>query len=89
MPKTALGFLIRKLNVVTGINGNGCNMQALSEDLLDGAAAAATYTGLKPRTIYRMAETGEIPVIRKGGKLFFRKSSLDAAFQSEAVDVSA
>lgn len=64
-------------------------MQALSEDLLDGAAAAASYTGLKARTIYRMAETGEIPVIKKGGKLFFRKSALDAAFQSETADVRA
>lgn len=71
----------------TGIDGNGCNMQALSEDLLDGAAAAAVYTGLKARTIYRMAETGEIPVIKKGGKLFFRKSSLDAAFESDPVNV--
>lgn len=72
-----------------GIDGKGCNMQALSEDLLDGAAAAAAYTGLKPRTIYRMAETNEIPVIRKGGKLFFRKSALDAAFASDATNVRA
>lgn len=62
-------------------------MQALSEDLLDGAAAAAAYIGLKPRTIYRLAEINEIPVIRKGGKLFFRKSELDKAFASGAADV--
>ncbi|MBY8335185.1 helix-turn-helix domain-containing protein [Qipengyuania pacifica] len=62
-------------------------MQALSEDLLDGAAAAAAYIGLKPRTIYRLAEINEIPVIRKGGKLFFRKSELDKAFASGATDV--
>ena len=64
-------------------------MQALSEDLLDGAAAAARYLGLKPRTIYRMAETGEIPVIRKGGKLFFRKSLLEQAFAPEAANDTA
>ena len=62
-------------------------MQALSEDLLDGAAAAAAYIGLKPRTIYRLAEINEIPVIRKGGKLFFRESELDKAFASGATDV--
>lgn len=61
-------------------------MQVLSEDLLDGAAAAAAYVGLKPRTIYRLAEINEIPVIRKGGKLFFRKSELDKAFASVAAD---
>lgn len=64
-------------------------MQALSDDLLDGAAAAATYTGLKPRTIYRLVETGDIPAIKKGAKLFFRKSALDAAFASDANDVRA
>lgn len=64
-------------------------MQALSEDLLDGAAAAAAYVGLKPRTIYRLAEINEIPVIRKGGKLFFRKSELDKAFASDATNVVA
>ena len=64
-------------------------MQALSDDLLDGAAAAAAFVGLKPRTIYRLAETNAIPVIRMGGKLFFRKSELEKAFASGTSDVSA
>lgn len=59
-------------------------MQALSDDLLDGANAAAAYLGLKPRTIYRLAETGSIPVVRMGGKLFFRKSELERAFRADA-----
>ena len=59
-------------------------MQALSEDLLDGAAAAAAYTGLKRRTIYRLVEANELPHVRKGSKLFFRKSDLDTAFQSDS-----
>ena len=59
-------------------------MQPLSHDLLDGAAAAADYTGLPRRVIYRLADTGEIPVIRKGNKLFFRKSALDQAFAADA-----
>ena len=64
-------------------------MQALSEDLLDGAAAAAAYLGLKPRTVYRLAESGDIPVIRKGGKLFFRKSALDKSFDPDPANDTA
>jgi len=45
----------------------------LNADLIDGATAAAEYTGLKPRQIYHMAETGLIPVIRVGRKMLFRK----------------
>lgn len=64
-------------------------MQALSEDLLDGAAAAAAYLGLKPRTVYNLVERNDLPHIRKGGKLFFRKSELEKAFKSDATDVRA
>ena len=63
--------------------------QTLANDLLKGADAAAAYIGLSRRVVYRMSETGEIPVIRKGGKLFFRKSELDSAFASDATDVRA
>lgn len=56
----------------------------LSADLIDGAAAAAAYCGLRPRVIYHMVEAGRLPVIRKGRKLFFRKSELEEAFRSEA-----
>jgi len=59
-------------------------MQALSEDLLDGADAAAKYLGLKRRAVYRLVEAEAIPVIRKGKKLFFRKSELDRAFRTAA-----
>lgn len=58
-------------------------MQPLSEDLLEGAGAAAEFLGIKRRTVYRMTEAGELPVIRKGGKMFFRKSELDKAFRTE------
>ncbi|MDJ0979250.1 MAG: helix-turn-helix domain-containing protein [Erythrobacter sp.] len=57
----------------------------LADDLLSGAKAAADYTGETPRAIYNMTEKGLLPVIRKGRKLYFRKSELDAAFRSEAV----
>lgn len=59
-------------------------MQALSEDLLAGADAAAAYIGEKPRAIYYAVENDLIPHIRKGRKLYFRKSELDAAFRSSA-----
>lgn len=56
----------------------------LSDDLIDGAAKAARYTGLSQRAIYHMVEAGLLPVIRKGRRLYFRKSELEAAFRSEA-----
>ena len=56
---------------------------ALKDDLLQGAAAVADYTGLDRRLIYRMVELNEIPHKRMGRRLFFRKSELDKAFSSE------
>ncbi|MCO5794015.1 MAG: helix-turn-helix domain-containing protein [Blastomonas sp.] len=55
----------------------------LNNDLIRGAKAAADYIGETPRAVYHMAETGTLPVIRKGRKLYFRKSELEAAFRSE------
>jgi excisionase family DNA binding protein len=57
-------------------------MQALSDDLLAGAGAAAAYVGLAQRAIYHMVEAGHLPVIRKGRRLYFRKTELDKAFSS-------
>lgn len=54
----------------------------LSEDLIVGAIAAAKYAGLKARVIYHLVEKGHLPVIRKGKRLYFRKSDLEAAFRS-------
>lgn len=61
-------------------------MQELSDDLLEGAAAAASFLKLKggPRAVYRMTEGGHLPVIRKGRKLFYRKSDLETAFSVAA-----
>lgn len=56
----------------------------LSDDLLTGAPAAAQFLGVRPRVIYHLVETGNLPVIRKGRKLFFRKSELERSFTSEA-----
>ena len=56
----------------------------LADDLLNGAVEAAAYVGLPRRTIYDMTEKGMLPVIRRGRRLFYRKSELEAAFRSEA-----
>lgn len=56
---------------------NGMNL-----DLIEGASDAAAFTGLSRRKIYRLAEQGHVPVIRKGRRLYFRKSELERAFMS-------
>jgi excisionase family DNA binding protein len=56
----------------------------LSDDLIKGARAAAEYLGLSERSVYHMSENGQLPVIRKGRTLFYRKSDLDRAFTAEA-----
>ena len=56
----------------------------LNGDLINGAAEAAKFIGITPRTVYHMVDRGELPVIRKGKRLYFRKSELEAAFSSEA-----
>lgn len=61
----------------------------LGNDLIVGAKAASDFTGgaITPRNIYNMVEAGHLPVIRKGKRLYFRKSELEAAFRSDAANV--
>ncbi|HVM22077.1 MAG TPA: helix-turn-helix domain-containing protein [Sphingomicrobium sp.] len=54
----------------------------MNTDLIEGASNAAAFTGLSRRKIYRLAEQGHVPVIRKGRRLYFRKSELERAFMS-------
>lgn len=54
----------------------------MHSDLLRGATSAANYTGLTRRQIYRLADGGLIPTVRKGRRLYFRKSELDQAFRA-------
>ncbi len=56
----------------------------LSQDLISGAKGAADFSGLTPNIIYKRVAAGDLPVIRKGRKLYFRKSELKRAFSSEA-----
>lgn len=54
----------------------------LKNDLLLGAKAAASYTGLTERSIYHMVEHKKIPHSRVGMRIFFRRSELDIHFSS-------
>lgn len=56
----------------------------LSDDLLPGAIAAAAFIGVTPRAVYHLVEAGHLPAIKKGRKLYFRKSELERAFSSDA-----
>ncbi len=61
----------------------------LNADLLSGGKAAAEYIGQTQRAVYHMVEKGLLPVIRKGRRLYFRKSELEAAFRSDTVQNAA
>lgn len=52
----------------------------LNEEMIKGARAAGAYCGLNTRTIYHLVEIGELPALKKGKVLFFRKSELERAF---------
>ena len=56
----------------------------LKDDLIAGAAAAASECGLTVRQVYKLVDQGRLPAVRKGTRLYFRKSELDAAFRSDA-----
>lgn len=57
----------------------------LSDDLLNGASAAAQFLGIDRQIVYRMVREGNLPVIRKGGRrMYFRKSELEQAFTGKA-----
>jgi excisionase family DNA binding protein len=59
-------------------------MTNLADDLIAGADEAAAFIGVKARTVYHLVESGDLPVIRKGRRLYFRKSELERAFQAAA-----
>ena len=56
------------------------------EDLIRGAKGVETDSQgrIKARQVYHMVEYGQLPVIRKGRSMYFRRSELEAAFRSEA-----
>lgn len=56
----------------------------LSDDLLEGAAAIGHYIGKSERATFHLIYQNQIPVIRKGRRIFARKSELERSFSSEA-----
>ena len=58
----------------------------LGTDLIRGAKGveAETEGVISARQVYHMVENGQLPVIRKGRSMYFRRSELEAAFRSEA-----
>lgn len=44
---------------------------------------AEEYLGIKKRTLYKLAKTGNIPAIKIGGQWRFSKYRLDALFQKD------
>jgi excisionase family DNA binding protein len=61
----------------------------MQEDLIAGAADAASYTGLSRRVIYRLTEQGHLPAIRMGRRLYYRKSELDRTFKATSLSLAA
>ena len=59
----------------------------LNNDLIQGAAKAASYAGISRRTVYHLVETGRIPHVRMGTRLYFRRSELDAAFRGVSLSL--
>ena len=55
----------------------------LNSDLIIGADNAALFTGLSRRTVYRLVHEGHIPAVRKGRRLYFRKSELERTFSTK------
>ena len=56
----------------------------LSCDIIRGTKAAAEYLGFTERQLWHMVYEGRVPHVRKGRRLFFRKSELDRSFAAEA-----
>jgi len=56
----------------------------LADDVLIGAKAISSATGIKVRQIYRLAELGMIPTFKIGGALAARRSELQKRLSAEA-----
>jgi hypothetical protein len=54
------------------VSGHGL----LADDLLEGVAAIATFTGFKPRRVFYLAENGKLPLFKVGNRWCGRRSTL-------------
>ena len=59
-------------------------MDELKEDLIAGGAAIAAFIGQSERATWHLIYQGELPIIRKGRRVFARKSELERAFTAIA-----
>jgi hypothetical protein len=59
-----------------GSDVDGGENRPLSEDLMIGAEAIATWLGVPARKIFYMGETGQLPLFKIGGKVAARKSTI-------------
>lgn len=58
-------------------------MTSLTDDLLDGVPNIAAFINKTPRATYHLIHTNQVPCFKKGGKIYARKSEIEAAFRSE------
>ena len=56
--------------------------ETTDNDLLQGAKAIADFIGLTQRQVFHLAEIGELPVFKIGGRLTARKSTLLAHIEA-------
>lgn len=56
----------------------------LNTELLDGVKNIANFIGKTERATYHLIHCGHLPVIRKGRKIYARRSEIEASFRSEA-----
>lgn len=57
-------------------------MEKIADDLIVGARAIGAEIGASPRQVYRLAETGRIPVFKFGGLIASRRSQLNAKLRA-------
>ena len=72
-----------KLAPRLGGNGDAGAAGAIVEPNLDVKEAAAVL-GISPRTLYPLAERGEVPSVKVGGRRLFRPSDLRAYLERQA-----
>jgi hypothetical protein len=72
------GSLLKAAVADAGTGGRLEAEYSLADDLLKGATAIATFTGLSRRQIYHAVDSDRLPVFRIGAIILARKSTLFA-----------
>jgi hypothetical protein len=52
----------------------------LADDLLEGVRAIGAFTGMTPRRLFYLAETGQLPIFKVGNRWCALRSALRAHF---------